>query len=155
MSATSAQATTPADAEGHGVVRPLSPLPADWRSLAHAFVKQARRLPSRVAMRDSIGAKLTYRDAFVRAAVLARVLSRDLGDEDYVGLILPPMVPSAVANIALGLLGKIPVNLNFTTNQAMIDSAVWRTCAAVRMPGTSIIGRASGRTRRGSSRAPG
>ena len=34
------------------------------------------------------------------------------------------MVPSAVANIALGLLGKIPVNLNFTTNQAMIDSAV-------------------------------
>jgi len=124
MSVMSALATTPADAEGHGVIRPLSPLPADWRSLAHAFVKQARRLPTRVAMRDSTGAKLTYRDAFVRASVLARVLSRDLGEEDYVGLILPPMVPSAVANIALGLLGKIPVNLNFTTNQAMIDSAV-------------------------------
>ena len=75
-------------------------------------------------MRDSTGAKLTYGETFLRAAVLSRVLARDLGSEEYVGLILPPMVPSAVANIALGLLGKVPVNLNFTTSQAMIDSAI-------------------------------
>jgi acyl-[acyl-carrier-protein]-phospholipid O-acyltransferase/long-chain-fatty-acid--[acyl-carrier-protein] ligase len=124
MTVTSAVATTPIDVEGHGIPRPLSPLPRDWRSLSHAFLKQARLHPARVAMRDSTGAKLTYRETFLRASVLARVLARDLGDEEYVGLILPPMVPSAVANIALGLLGKIPVNLNFTTNQAMIDSAV-------------------------------
>ncbi len=110
--------------EGHGVFRPLSPLPRTWRSLSHAFVRQARLKPGRVAMRDSLGAELTYGETFLRAVVLSRVLARDLGDEEYVGLMLPPMVPSAVANIALGLLGKIAVNLNFTTNQAMVDSAV-------------------------------
>ncbi|MDR3622425.1 MAG: AMP-binding protein [Paludisphaera borealis] len=124
MTVTSAATTDFVDIEGHGVPRPLSPLPSEWRSLSHAFIKQARLHPSRIAMRDSTGAKLTYGETFLRAAVLSRVLARDLGSEDYVGLILPPMVPSAVANLALGLLGKIPVNLNFTTNQAMIDSAI-------------------------------
>jgi acyl-[acyl-carrier-protein]-phospholipid O-acyltransferase / long-chain-fatty-acid--[acyl-carrier-protein] ligase len=124
MSVTSERATPPVDSEGHSIPRPLSPMPAEWRSLSHAFVKQARIHTSRVAMRDSTGAKLTYGETFLRAAVLSRVLKRELGSEEYVGLILPPMVPSAVANLALNLLGKIPVNLNFTTNQAMVDSAV-------------------------------
>lgn len=112
------------DGEGHGFVRPLSPFPSEWRSLLHAFINQARRTPSRLAMRDSTGAKLTYGESLLRAAALSRVLSRDLGNEEYVGLMLPPMVPSAVANLALGLLGKVAVNLNYTTNQAIVDSAV-------------------------------
>jgi len=110
--------------EGHGIWRPLSPLPEEWRSLAHAFVRRARLQPARVAMRDSSGAELTFGQTFLRAVVLSRVFARNLGDEEYVGLMLPPAVPSAVANLALGLLGKIPVNLNFTTNQDIIDSAV-------------------------------
>ncbi|WP_337173218.1 AMP-binding protein [Paludisphaera sp.] len=109
---------------GHGILRPLSPLPTEWRSLPHAFVRRARRDPSRIAMRDSTGAVLTYGQTLLRATALARVLSRELGPEEYVGLMLPPMVPSAVANLALGLLGKIPVNLNYTTNQSMVDAAV-------------------------------
>jgi len=112
------------DADGHGIFRPLSPLPASWRSLLHAFVEQARRTPSRLAVRDSMGAKLTYSETLMRAAALSRVLSRELGDEEFVGLMLPPMVPSAVANLAVGFLGKVAVNLNYTTNQSMVDSAV-------------------------------
>jgi len=112
------------DGEGHGVWRPLSPLPKEWRSLSHAFVRQARLRPGRVAMRDSSGAELTFGQTFLRAVALSRVLARNLGDEEFVGLMLPPAVPSAVANLALGFLGKVPVNLNFTTNQEIIDSAV-------------------------------
>lgn len=110
--------------ESHGFQRPLSPLPKEWRSLAHAFVNQARLRPSRVALRDSSGAELTFGQTFLKAVALSRVLARNLGDEDYVGLMLPPAVPSAVANLALAFLGKIPVNLNFTTNQEIIDSAI-------------------------------
>lgn len=110
--------------EGHGIWRPLSPLPREWRSLAHAFVKRARLHPARVAMRDSSGAELTFGQTFLRAVALSRVLARNLGDEEFVGLMLPPAVPSAVANLAVGFLGKVPVNLNFTTNQEIIDSAV-------------------------------
>ncbi len=111
-------------AEGHAVPRPLAPLPPEWRSLPHAFARQARRAPGRPAVRDSSGAALSHGQTLLRATVLARVLARSLGPEEFVGLMLPPMVPSAVANLALGLLGKVPVNLNYTTNQAMVDSAV-------------------------------
>lgn len=110
--------------EGHGFQRPLSPLPKEWRSLAHAFVIQARLRPGRIALRDSSGAELTFSQTFLRAVVLSRVLARNLGDEEYVGLMLPPAVAPAVTNLAISLLGKVPVNLNFTTNQEIIDSAI-------------------------------
>lgn len=75
-------------------------------------------------MCDSAGAQLTYGQCFLRALILSRVLGRGLGPEEYVGLMLPPTVPSAVANLAVGLMGKIPVNLNYTASQSMVDSAV-------------------------------
>jgi acyl-[acyl-carrier-protein]-phospholipid O-acyltransferase/long-chain-fatty-acid--[acyl-carrier-protein] ligase len=37
---------------------------------------------------------------------------------------LPPTVPSAVANLAVSLWGKIPVNLNYTASQELVDSSI-------------------------------
>lgn len=104
--------------------RPLPPLPAHWTSLTRAFVESARARPGKVAMADSTKVSLTYGDAFLRAVVLSRVLKRILGPEPYVGLLIPPSVPTAVANIAVMLLGKIPVNLNYTASQALIDASI-------------------------------
>ena len=104
--------------------RPLPPLPAHWTSLTRAFVEAARAQPGKVAMADSTKVSLTYADAFLRAVVLSRVLKRILGPEPYVGLLIPPSVPTAVANIAVMLLGKIPVNLNYTASQALIDASI-------------------------------
>ena len=55
-----------------------------------------------------------------------RVPPRLLGPEPpYTGLLLaPPPVPSSVANIALALWGKIPVNLNYTASQSLVDSSI-------------------------------
>ena len=108
---------------GHDHHRPLGPLPADWKSLAHTFLNVVRNQWHDTAFCDGTGASLTYGQTLVRAAVLGRFLARNLGDEPYVGVLLPPMVPAAVANLALVLQGKIPVNLNYTASQAMIDSA--------------------------------
>lgn len=102
----------------------LTPLPPGWRSLPRAFVRAARSNPRKVAMADSSGASLTYSDLLLRSIVLGRVLARSLGPEPYVGLLLPPTVPSAVANLALALWGKIPVNLNYTASQKLIDSSI-------------------------------
>jgi acyl-[acyl-carrier-protein]-phospholipid O-acyltransferase / long-chain-fatty-acid--[acyl-carrier-protein] ligase len=104
--------------------RPLPPLPARWTSLIRAFVEAARAQPGKVAMADSTKVSLTYGDTLLRAVVLSRVLKRILGPEPYVGLLIPPSVPTAVANIAVMLLGKIPVNLNYTASQALIDSSI-------------------------------
>jgi acyl-[acyl-carrier-protein]-phospholipid O-acyltransferase / long-chain-fatty-acid--[acyl-carrier-protein] ligase len=103
---------------------PLPPLPPSWRSLTHAFVRQARAQRGKPAMADSTGASLSYGDTFVRALALGRVLARTLGPSPYVGLLLPPTVPSAVANIALTLRGKIPVNLNYTASQELVDQSI-------------------------------
>ncbi|MDR3635240.1 MAG: AMP-binding protein [Isosphaeraceae bacterium] len=103
---------------------PLSPLPLGWQSLAGAFLRAVRATPGKLAMADSSGAKLTYSEVLLRSLVLGRVLERSLGPEPYVGLLLPPAVPSAVANVALTLWGKIPVNLNYTASQKLIDASI-------------------------------
>ncbi len=107
--------------------RPLTPLPDEWRSLGHAFVAAVRRHWSSPALCDGTGASLSFGETLVRSCVLGRHLSRTLGPEPYVGILLPPMVPAAVVNLALVLQGKIPVNLNFTAGQSMIDASI-RQC---------------------------
>jgi len=102
----------------------LPPLPRSWISLARVFVDQARRVPKKVAIADTSGATLTYADAFLRAVALARVLKRELDEAEYVGVFVPPSAPGAIANLALTLLGKIPVNLNYTAGEAVLDSSI-------------------------------
>lgn len=112
------------EAVGARHFRPLGPLPPAWKSLAHTFLDVARKQWNDTGFCDATGASLTYGQALVRAAVLGRHLARKLGDEPYTGVLLPPMVPAVVVNLALILQGKIPVNLNYTAGQKMIDSAV-------------------------------
>ena len=102
----------------------LPPLPAQWRSLPRAFIHQARALSSRTAMVDSTGASLTFGQTFLRALALGRVLAREWGAADHVGLMVPPTVPAAVANLAVSLWGKIPVNLNYSASQALVDASI-------------------------------
>jgi acyl-[acyl-carrier-protein]-phospholipid O-acyltransferase/long-chain-fatty-acid--[acyl-carrier-protein] ligase len=94
------------------------------RSLAHALVREVRKHWAETALCDGTGSRLTYGQTLVRSAVLGRFLARTVGDDAYVGVLLPPMVPAAVVNLALVLQAKIPVNLNYTAGQGMIDSAI-------------------------------
>ena len=73
---------------------------------------------------DSSGAKLDYRETLLRTMVLARALKRELGDEKYIGIYLPPCAPAAIVNFAVTLLGKVPVNLNYTIGKEVLDSCV-------------------------------
>lgn len=88
---------------------------------------QAKTQPNAMAIYDSTGASLTYREVLVRSIGLANILSPVLGKEDMVGVLLPPSAGAALVNIALELLGKIPVNLNYTASQAQFDHYV-RQC---------------------------
>lgn len=105
---------------------PLEPLPEGWRSLPRAFLRTARRRWSHVAVADSLKVSLTYGETLTRALALGRVLRRELGPEPYVGLLIPPSVAGAVANIALMFLGKIPINLNYSASEEVINKAIQR-----------------------------
>jgi acyl-[acyl-carrier-protein]-phospholipid O-acyltransferase/long-chain-fatty-acid--[acyl-carrier-protein] ligase len=104
--------------------RELSPLPTSWRSLPRALVHQARANWSRNAMADSTGASLTYGETLIRGLVLGRVLARTWGAAHRVGLFVPPTVPAAVANLTVSLWGKIPVNLNYSASQSLVDASI-------------------------------
>ncbi len=67
---------------------------------------------------------LTYGETLIRALVLGRVLARTWGAAERVGLMVPPTVPAAVANIAVSLWGKVPVNLNYSASQSLVDSSI-------------------------------
>jgi acyl-[acyl-carrier-protein]-phospholipid O-acyltransferase/long-chain-fatty-acid--[acyl-carrier-protein] ligase len=101
----------------------LAPLPAAWQSLPRAFFDTSRANWSKIGLCDSTGLALTYGSALVRSLALGRALARELGPEPYVGLMVPPSVPAAVANIALLMMGKIPINLNYSASQTVIDAA--------------------------------
>lgn len=97
-------------------------LPAD--RLHHAFVLVARRHWKDLAMADTTGQKLTYGRALIGAFAFARALAQRTKDEPVVGTLLPASVGGALANIAILLAGKLPINLNFTIGEEPLQAAI-------------------------------
>jgi acyl-[acyl-carrier-protein]-phospholipid O-acyltransferase/long-chain-fatty-acid--[acyl-carrier-protein] ligase len=121
MSVQTSERPAAVDLDGPDVSLPA--LPAAWRSLPRAFLSTCRAHRSKVAMADSTGVSLTYGSALVRSLALGRALARELGPEPYVGLMVPPSVPATITNLALLMLGRIPINLNYSASQTVIDAA--------------------------------
>ncbi|GIW81806.1 MAG: hypothetical protein KatS3mg105_3613 [Gemmatales bacterium] len=90
------------------------------------FVRMAVRHPFRSCFIDHINGGKVYRYGEVLAGtiLLASKLRPILDNQQMVGLWLPPSVGGAFANIAVTLLGKIPVNLNYTASPPVVQSAI-------------------------------
>lgn len=89
------------------------------RPLGRAFIDAAFEHWTAKAVSDSTGRTLTYGKLLTASSFLAAELAPGLKDAQNVGVLLPPSVGGALANVALALLGKTSVNLNYT---AAIDS---------------------------------
>ncbi len=94
--------------------------------LHRGFVRCARRWPLHMAMADQSVEKLPYWKALVGSIALARKLRDVLDDQPMVGVLLPPTVGAALTNIALTLMGKTVVNLNYTASDEALESAARR-----------------------------
>jgi acyl-[acyl-carrier-protein]-phospholipid O-acyltransferase/long-chain-fatty-acid--[acyl-carrier-protein] ligase len=95
------------------------------RTLDRAFVRTARRFPLRFMMADGKTPRVTFGSALTKTIYIARRLRSQTGERQMVGLLLPPSVGGALTNYALMMLGRIPVNLNYTASSEAIAS-----CAA-------------------------
>jgi acyl-[acyl-carrier-protein]-phospholipid O-acyltransferase/long-chain-fatty-acid--[acyl-carrier-protein] ligase len=91
------------------------------------FLKTAKRRWFSFCMADSSGKEMTFGGAATASLLLARWVKQRCKDETMVGLMLPASVGGALANIAVLLAGKVPVNLNFTTGGEAMASAI-RQC---------------------------
>ena len=92
------------------------------RPLHRSFVQTARRHPFRFAMSDGRTPKLSFGGALTRTVFLARRLRSVWRDQRMVGILLPPSVPGALVNLAALLMGKVPVNLNYTASNEVLAS---------------------------------
>ena len=92
------------------------------QTLPHSFIHTARRHPRRFAMADGQRPRITYFAALTGAILLARRLRKLWEGQEMVGILLPPSVPGALVNLAAMLLGKVPVNLNYTASNETLES---------------------------------
>jgi acyl-[acyl-carrier-protein]-phospholipid O-acyltransferase/long-chain-fatty-acid--[acyl-carrier-protein] ligase len=95
--------------------------------LQRRLLRACRSAGGRLKMADSLGTRLTGRELLTRIFAAKSVLDRVLAaDEKMVGVLLPPTVGAAVVNAALALSGRVAVNLNYTTSQAILDLCIER-----------------------------
>ena len=99
---------------------------ATQRPLPELFLDSARRNWRRFAMADSFGRRLNFGRTLVGAMLFRRMILERCGDENMVGVMLPPSVPTALLNLGISMAGRVPVNLNYTSSPAAIATAIER-----------------------------
>lgn len=96
------------------------------RPVHRTFVRRAAGRPFQPCLIDTTGSgrTLNYAKAFVAVNCLAKLLRPRLGDGAMVGIWLPSSTGGVLANIAVCLLGKTAVNLNYTAGKDALQSAL-------------------------------
>jgi len=94
------------------------------RTLGRMFLRKARRSWTRHAVWDTTGKSLTFGRTLVASIALADEIEKLTVNQDKIGVVLPSSVAGVLSNAAITLLGKIPVNLNFTASAEAVASAI-------------------------------
>jgi len=92
------------------------------KTLPRSFLQTVRRHPFRFAMADGRMPQVRYFDALVKTIFLARRLRSRWRGQEMVGILLPPSIPGALVNLAALLMGKVPVNLNYTSSNESLTA---------------------------------
>lgn len=92
--------------------------------LQRQFVRKCRRHPFKRLVADARSGALTCLKALAGSIILARKLNQRITAEEHmVGLLVPQSVGATLANAALMLMGKVPVNLNYTASNESLQAA--------------------------------
>ena len=94
--------------------------------LPRLMLRECRRSMFRSKVADSTGLNLTGGAVLLRSLVLRRLLQREVlaPDEKFVAVLLPPSAAAVVVNACLTLMGRVPVNLNYTATSSVLKSCL-------------------------------
>lgn len=93
-------------------------------SLPYSIIKGLKRYGSKTTIFDgNDGTELVFTKVFAAAAALSRIIKKET-QKNRVGIVLTPGRGGLIANLAVLLSGKIPVNLNFTAGSDAITSSM-------------------------------
>jgi len=73
-------------------------------------------------MADGQTRRINFFSVLARSIFLARRLKKLWQGQQFVGILLPPSIPGALVNLAAMLMGKVPVNLNYTGSNETLAS---------------------------------
>jgi acyl-[acyl-carrier-protein]-phospholipid O-acyltransferase/long-chain-fatty-acid--[acyl-carrier-protein] ligase len=93
-------------------------------TLQETLVRTARRCGGNLALADSSGAKVSFAEALTKCVFLTGRLKSIWQGQEMVGILVPPSVGGALLNWAALLMGKVPVNLNYTLSREGIISCI-------------------------------
>src|SRR5213079_2538039 len=115
--------------------------PAVDRHLAEECVRGLKRRPFATAVIDGLDHSVLSRSKLLgAAAALSRFLRKEFRDE-RVAIVLPASKGSMLANLAVTLAGKVPVDLNFTIGRAANESCCKRANLRVAISATQFMER--------------
>src|SRR6266536_3353267 len=119
----------------------FSTRPSLNRHLAEPCVRGLKKRPFATAVVDGLDQSLLSRSKLLgAAAALSRYLRKEFHDE-RIGIVLPASKASTVANLAVTLADKVPVDLNFTIGRAANESCCKRANLRVAISATPFIER--------------
>jgi acyl-[acyl-carrier-protein]-phospholipid O-acyltransferase/long-chain-fatty-acid--[acyl-carrier-protein] ligase len=119
----------------------FSQRPSLDRHLAEQCVRGLKRRPFATAVIDGLDHSALSRSKLLgAAAALSRYLRKEFRDE-RIAIVLPASKGSMVANLALTLAGKVPVDLNFTIGRAANESCCKRANLRVALSATLFMQR--------------
>lgn len=90
-----------------------------------AWLSTAKRMGSRPAITDSIGASLSHRRFATGVLLLSRSLKK-ICKAQNIGVLLPTSSAGALTNLAIANRGRTAVNLNYSANIDALESALAR-----------------------------
>src|SRR5216117_1876330 len=115
--------------------------PAIDRHLGEECVRGLKRRPFATAVIDGLDHSSLSRSKLLgAAAALSRFLRRQFADE-RIAIVLPANKGSMMANMAVTLAGKVPVDLNFTIGRAANESCCGRANLRVAISATQFMER--------------
>ena len=94
------------------------------RGLGHELIRTARGNWDLPIVTDSAGNELTYGRLLIGALEFAPLIKERTKGLENVGLFLPPSADGALANLAVTLAGKVPVNLDYSATATNFGSAI-------------------------------
>ncbi len=100
----------------------------DQLTLPESFWREARKNPCKFCVADSSGKKLNYGSTLISSAAIARKLKGKFDQEKTIGILIPPSIGGVLMNIAVSILDKVPVNINYTSLKEAV-AAMIRQCA--------------------------
>lgn len=96
----------------------------EFRPLHHYFIRKMRSKRLKMVFADSMGTKLSRLKTLAGVISMAKRLQSVWQDDERIGIMVPPSIGGAFANLAAAIAGKVTVNINFTAGKSGMNSAV-------------------------------